>query len=278
MTEAEWLAADGPMKRLAWVTDVHLNFPGRGAVDGFFRSLAVTDADAVLLSGDVGEAPDVARYLNELDTWVGRPVYFVLGNHDFYRGTIAGVRSKVADLCSAVPTLHWLPLAGVVPLNGATCLVGHDGWGDGRHGDYWGSRVMLNDWQFIGEFLGLDAAERLRVLHALGDEAAAHFRSVLPEALTRYRHVLVVTHVPPFRESCWHRGKISGDEWLPHFACKAVGDVLQEAMAAYPDREMTVLCGHTHGAGEVQVLPNLRVLTGGAEYGHPAVQRVLEVA
>ena len=47
-------------------------------------------------------------------------------------------------------------------------------------------------------------------------------------------------------------------------------------MTSRPDRQMTVLCGHTHGA-EAQVLPNLRVLTGGAEYGEPKVQRVLEV-
>ena len=40
---------------------------------------------------------------------------------------------------------------------------------------------------------------------------------------------------------------------------------------------MTVLCGHTHSAGEAQVLPNLRVLTGGAEYGRPELQRVLAV-
>ncbi len=41
--------------------------------------------------------------------------------------------------------------------------------------------------------------------------------------------------------------------------------------------EMTVLCGHTHSPGEAQVLPNLHVLTGGAEYGRPEVQRVLTV-
>ncbi len=48
-------------------------------------------------------------------------------------------------------------------------------------------------------------------------------------------------------------------------------------MEAHPDREMTVLCGHTHGEGEAQILPNLKVLTGGAEYGKPKVQRVLAV-
>jgi hypothetical protein len=41
---------------------------------------------------------------------------------------------------------------------------------------------------------------------------------------------------------------------------------------------MTVLCGHTHSAGEARVLPNLRVLTGGAEYDRPEMQRMLTVA
>lgn len=100
---------------------------------------------------------------------------------------------------------------------------------------------------------------------------------MLPDALARFQHVVVITHVPPFRESCWHEGKISGDDWLPFFSCKAVGDALVEAMKAAPDRMMTVLCGHTHGGGEAQILPNLRVLTGGARYGQPAIQQVLEL-
>ena len=125
----------------------------------------------------------------------------------------------------------------------------------------------------IGEAPG----ERLARLNALGDAAAAHFRAVLPGALGRFRHVVVLTHVPPFREACWHEGRVSGDDWLPHFTCKAAGDALAGAMASRPGRAMTVLCGHTHGAGEARVLPNLRVLTGGAAYGAPAVQQVLEV-
>ena len=100
---------------------------------------------------------------------------------------------------------------------------------------------------------------------------------VLPDALGRFGHVVVVTHVPPFRAACWYRGQVSDDDWLPHFTCQAAGDVLADAMRARPDRRMTVVCGHTHGAGEAQVLPNLRVFTGGAAYGAPAVRRVLTV-
>jgi predicted phosphohydrolase len=265
------------MKRFAWLTDIHLNFVERDAVEEFIRTVAETDCDGILLSGDIGEAPDAMRYLNDLDTAVQKPIYFVLGNHDFYRGSIAWVRQDAETICEACPNLHWLPISGVVSLTEKTCLVGADGWGDGRYGDYWGLKVHLNDWELIDEFKRLDDKSRLAKLQQLGDEAAEHFRAILPDALEGFEHVVVVTHVPPFRESCWHEGRISDDDWLPHFACKPVGEVLADTMKRWPGRQMTVLCGHTHGAGEARILPNLKVFTGGAEYGNPIVQRVLEV-
>jgi hypothetical protein len=82
----------------------------------------------------------------------------------------------------------------------------------------------------------------------------------------------VLTHVPPFREACWYEGRISDDNWLPYFTCKAMGDVLTRVMRERPQKRMTVLCGHTHGAGEADILPNLHVRTGGAEYGRPEPQ------
>ena len=259
--------------RLAWLTDVHINFLRPAAREAFFASLP--EADAYAVTGDIGEADDVCDHL--LAFAERGPTYFVLGNHDFYRGSIAGVRADVRALCREMPNLHWMPGTGVTPLTDSTCLVGHDGWGDGKYGDYDGSPVRLNDWRLIAELTGLTKPERLAKLNALGDEAATHLKTVLPEALARFEHVVVLTHVPPFREACWHEGKVSDDDWLPHFACKAVGDVLRETMQAAPDRRMTVLCGHTHGAGEADILPNLRVLTGGAVYGKPRVQQIIEV-
>jgi predicted MPP superfamily phosphohydrolase len=64
---------------------------------------------------------------------------------------------------------------------------------------------------------------------------------------------------------------------LPFFVCKAVGDVLLEAARSHPGYQILVLCGHTHGGGEVQLLENLRVVTGPAEYGKPKIQPVLQV-
>jgi hypothetical protein len=136
---------------------------------------------------------------------------------------------------------------------------------------------MLNDYRLIEELTGLDQATRLLKLNALGDEAADYLDRLLPDALARYRNVLTLLHVPPFKEACWHEGRISDVDWLPHFTCKAVGDLLRDAMQARPDCKMRVLCGHTHGAGEARILPNLYVKTGAAEYGRPSLQELMLV-
>ena len=83
--------------------------------------------------------------------------------------------------------------------------------------------------------------------------------------------------MPPFRESCWHEGRISSPDFLPHFTCQAVGEALLEVMDGRPDRHLTVLCGHTHSPGFAQIRDNLIVRTGGAEYGAPVIQEVFEV-
>ena len=99
----------------------------------------------------------------------------------------------------------------------------------------------------------------------------------MPKALAQYQQVFIVTHVPPFRSATWHVGQISDDDFLPHFCCKAVGEILVNIMRDYPQQQLTVLCGHTHSDGHAQILDNLEVLTGGAEYGLPEIKRIFEL-
>ena len=112
---------------------------------------------------------------------------------------------------------------------------------------------------------------------ALADEAAGHFATVLEQAASQYPNVIAVTHVPPFREAAWYQGKTSNDDFLPHFACKVVGDTMLAVMKKHPNSQLLVLCGHTHGGGEIQPVDNIRVLTGEAEYERPRISRVLEI-
>ncbi len=264
------------MTRIAWLTDLHLNFLSGDAVDRFLARVAATRAEAVLISGDIAESQNVTEYLEWIASRLAGPIYFVLGNHDFYNGSIAGVRQAVAELCRRDERLIWLSTADVVPLTRDVGLVGHDGWADAQLGDYERSLVMMNDYRLIAEFARMSKEDRWPLLIAEAEAAAAHIRRVLPRALDRFSHVVLVTHVPPFREACWHEGEISDDEWLPHFTSKAMGDALLEIMRDHPTRQLTVLCGHTHGRGETRPAENMLVLTGGAEYGSPGIERVFE--
>lgn len=259
-----------------WLTDIHLNFLDDAERHRFLETVRTEGGDALLLSGDIGEAPNVGAYLEEMANCFPRPIYFVLGNHDFYRSSLAEVRERTAALTARIANLTWLPEVGIVELTPYTCLIGHEGWGDARLGDFERSEVVPADFLAIKDLMGLEKAALRERLHALGDEAADHFRALLPGALKRYQQIVVLTHVPPFLQASWYRGRISEDDWLPHFTCKAAGDVLREAMIGRPDRNMLVLCGHTHGAGETHILHNLKVLTGKAKYGRPEIQRVLE--
>jgi len=109
-------------------------------------------------------------------------------------------------------------------------------------------------------------------------EAAAHLSEALPGALARYSRLLVLTHVPPFREACRYAGRIADGDHLPHFSSQVVGEVLEAHLRANPSRFATVLCGHTHGGGKAEVLPNLTVFTGAADYGRPRIQKVLHLS
>jgi hypothetical protein len=124
------------------------------------------------------------------------------GNHDFDRGNITHISAAVQALCARSPRPHWVPGFAAVALTRETALVGHDGWADGRFSDYEWSEILRNDHLMIEESAGLDEGDRR--LNARGDEAAAHFRSVLPGAPARFRRSIVLTHVLPFREACWH--------------------------------------------------------------------------
>ena len=52
-----------------------------------------------LTPGDIGEADTLQKFLDELAAIA--PVYFVLGNHDYYRSSIAAVRGAMERLASS---------------------------------------------------------------------------------------------------------------------------------------------------------------------------------
>jgi predicted MPP superfamily phosphohydrolase len=236
-------------------TAIHLNFLEPLDRRRFWEE-ARDQADAFAISGDIAEGTSIIDILKEMEEVLAKPIYFVLGNHDFYRGSIGKTRVEVAKLAQESEFLTYLTATGVVELSEQTALVGHDGWADARLGDFENSQVFLNDYVAIQELrkwngdFGLDKPALRETLNALGDEAAGHLESALREAVAKYPFVIAVTHVPPFKEAAWYEGRHSDDNYLPHFACKVMGEAMRRVMEDKPESRLLVLCGHTHGSGK----------------------------
>jgi len=62
------------------LTDIHLNFVPESRLDALCRAIREAGADAVLLGGDIGEAPDVEGHLEGPDDRLGLPGYLTLGD------------------------------------------------------------------------------------------------------------------------------------------------------------------------------------------------------
>jgi 3',5'-cyclic-AMP phosphodiesterase len=252
---------------LLWITDPHLDHLNGTAFKHWLRRLTGFDGDGVLLTGDIAEYETIPGFLAELRA-VETPIWFVLGNHDAYGGSIKSIQAQVETFCRAEAHLHYLTFESAFQYAPGSYLMGEDGWADGRAGDFLASDIMLNDYRRIDELKSLTQSQRFTALKALGDEAAQRLERQLQQTLSNVvNHLTIATHVPPFVESCWYEGSNDINAWTPHFTALSVGEVIRDAAVDHPEVHFTVLCGHTHHAGQVSILENLTVLTGDADYG-----------
>jgi predicted MPP superfamily phosphohydrolase len=268
--------------KLIWLTDIHLNFLTPERRMEFYQNIIATSSDKILISGDIAEAPSVVDLLKEMAEAIQKPLYFVLGNHDYYGGQVDSLRQEMRDLTQNEPLLHWLPSSGVHDLGNQTILLGEDCWADGRLGSYANSHVVLNDSRMIVDLFQNNIQGKYKLLEKmqqLADQDAQHLKDSLSNALSNHRpkKVIVLIHVPPFREACMHEGKISNDDFLPFFSSKITGDVLMQIAQENKTVEFLVLCGHTHSNAYWQPCENLIIKAGAADYGKPEIQEIITV-
>lgn len=268
--------------KLAWLTDIHMNFNVLAKRKDFYSSLKISSSDAYLISGDIADASSVEKILIEMSEELKAPIYFVLGNHDYYGSSVVLLREKIEKFCEKHSFLNWLPQCEIVHLTRNTALVGQDTWADGRYGNYGMSRVVLNDSRMIMELLQANSLGKFPLLYKmqeLADRDAESLEKSISKALENedLAELLILVHVPPFAESSMHEGKRSDDNFMPFFSSKATGDVLLKTAQAHPNVNFLVLCGHTHSKSYFKPLVNLEVKAGESEYGKPKIQELIEV-
>ena len=263
--------------KLAWLSDIHLNFLDAQALRMFFDQLAAEEVDGWIIAGDIADGHTVVPCLRAFETRLRDPVYFVLGNHDFYGRSFQAIGAEVSATADGADRLVWLTQSEPLLIGDEVAIVGDDGWADARLGNPLNTPIELNDFVYIRDLTGLSRADLVETLKHLGDQAAARIAPKIETATSLARTVVVVTHPPPYEGTTWHEGQISSPDWLPWFSSKVFGDEISRWARRYPDTRFLVLCGHTHGSGRYSPLENVEVLTAGAEYGDPEIQGVLDL-
>lgn len=279
--------------RYAWTTDVHVgHLENEGkSLKQFAESLVASDPTGVFITGDVSISKQLVYHLSTIERVVRRPVYFVLGNHDYYGSEVEKVRKQMRELVNVSSYLRYMSSMPFMALTQNTAVVGHDGWYDCGYGNVARSTFFMSDWIAIGDFARFSGGreymmrnsapknknEIIAVAKGFAKEAVQHVHDGIKGAARNFKHIIILTHVPPFRESHIYKGAPADEGSLPWYTSQMMGELLLQAAKSYPNVNFTVLCGHTHEAYVGQHAPNLWCRVGHSEYGTPIVCDLVEV-
>jgi len=276
--------------RLAWMTDIHLDMAGDIFNKILSMSMSSHEADAILITGDISVSNTLTQHLSALEIGFNKPIYFVLGNHDYYGSNISTVRRNVVNYCNSSSFLRYMTSVPYVKLEEGTYLIGHDGWYDAQNGNPYSDSLLMNDWIQIADY---NAALRssfggktlnknviINISQKLAQLAANHVANSIKSIVKESEHIIIMTHVPPFKETFNASEKYKGMsslEIMPWYTSKIMGDTLFAAAKTYPHVKFTVLSGHVHSYYDDDLLNNLNVKVGKAIYGNPQLASLISI-
>jgi Icc protein len=94
---------------LLWMSDLHLDQAPTKNCRKLLRDLKSTEYDAAVITGDTAASSTLVQHLEALaHACAPRPLYVILGNHDFYGSSLFTTQDQVRRLCHKTSNLHHL--------------------------------------------------------------------------------------------------------------------------------------------------------------------------
>lgn len=262
---------------IAWMTDTHFNLLKPEEFKIFVAQLNSSGFTDLWLTGDISCGTEICFHLSYLAENFPGQIYFILGNHDYYKLFIAESRQMVQKLSQKYSNLHYLTFENQpVPFNEDTALIGDDGWYDGLWREPQTSLIFWWDWYFIKDFRCLfSAEERLTLMQKLAHDALNRIRTNLESALKTHSTIYLLSHIPPWPAR--HRWKLIENFWKPYNSSKLLASMLMDLMTEHPDKKLIVLSGHTHLKRQEEISHNIELRVGEANFHSPQVQELIEL-
>lgn len=277
-----------------WASDIHLDIcePTKKVDTSkrfqFEKMRQIIGDNKLIVSGDISNSSQVVSDLIEMARQMpDSDIYFVLGNHDFYGNYINNVRREITDLVQDknFRNLHYIgsPISPIYkwPIGDQLwTVIGIDGWADGIAGNFMAGPRVVRDYKLIGDLVGKDDMELQGMLSKLGREEAEKLKDKINHPVIQSdetKNLLIVTHVPPFSEAYTYQGKKPQSMFPPHFVCVQTGEVLRKFAYEHPEKNIHVICGHTHDECNVSIASNLHIHVAHADYGKPSYTNLTQV-
>lgn len=200
-------------------------------------------ATRVWITGDIGDPSNNWKFLNELLEAVNRSVYFLLGNHDFYQGTISQARQKAAKICQQHSNAFYLHECEGFMMDGHLVL-GVDGWANtdktSLHGTTWDSEQIF-------DLQNLSIEQLQQVMNQFAEEDTALLLKKCRQSLSSSIHsVCIFTHIPPVDARLGSGKTRAMQEMRTVFYSEALSKGLHELTKYYPKVNFQVFSGHLH--------------------------------
>lgn len=252
------------MNKIAhWTTDTHLNFKiNPGVLRKFFQSVNRCQTP-VFITGDIGDGLSLERNLCTLATSSDQTIYFITGNHDYYHSSFKRTQ-EIIDYCvSENPNLVYLPKYGAVKLSEDTCVIGTEGWCDGRTvADLTFTPFGLNDFSYIKDFSFGNKKDVISIFQKRADDGLSQLKQRMNQAVKKYKKIIILSHHAPF-------GRMTiFNDLQPFYVWYDAGVYISEFVLDYPDINFLWLSGHTHSFSEFKI-DNLSCYSQRAEYYYP---------
>lgn len=281
------------MAKYVWITDTHFNVRENSLIADLKlieNAMNQESADGLILSGDISVASKLVSQLGTLEQAVKKPIYFTLGNHDFWGTSYENVDKVMKDLTLMSPFLKYLPASEYLQLGTSTCVIGANTWYDAIIGRPNDSMFIMRDWLEMKDYINAlegDVIKSSIMTHEQKRKIIEVSRNLSRNAVDKIVsgikaakrnniiNMIIVSHIPPYRDVCMYNNKLSDELHLPWYTSKLLGDALSTAAAQLPECNFTVLCGHTHSYAEKRMEKNLLVIAGQGDYDSIAVSGII---
>ena len=212
------------------------------------------NADAIWLTGDIGEPPSNYNFLDKLLSIYKKPVLFVLGNHDFYAYKINEMKDLMVKLTNKYPHAVYLSKHPGI-YQGQHLIMGMDCWA------HTGSEPLDSMTWDCDAIVDLNASDSVILQSQLNQLAKLDADRLIHKALRQIdlktQKVSILTHVPPIDAE---HGKFAVKPLQKNrsvFYSEALSQVLHELGLRFSSIPFNVYSGHIHQSLRYQISDNI---------------------